>query len=201
MIDEIEPGRFTEDLLNEVGIAPGRADTREGAPLVVVAAGLEIDVEESPARVVVVGFLTAASDTEARGLGATELVPDFREVVEPEGEMTEARAGAAPDSVAGLLPTETVRDVVEAASLVPPAREVRRVGVAAPPEGTRALAGVAFGIVEPLVDLFKGEEVVGVAGLADMEVGLEVVFGFIEWEFIVVSQSRHQNTVITYFLG
>lgn len=180
MIDEIEPGRFIEDLLKEVGTAPDRADTRGTAPPVVVAAGLELDVEESPARGVVVGFLTAASDIEARGLVATELAPDLREVAEPEGDMTEERGGAIPDSVAGLLPTETVRDAVGAISLVPPATEVRRVGVAAPPEGIRALAGVAFDTVEPLVDLFKGEEVVGVTGLADMEVGLEVVFVFIE---------------------
>ncbi len=183
LIDEIEPGRATADLTSEAG----RADTLGAAAPAVVEVGLEPVVEESPARGITVGFLTAASDIEARGLEATELAPDLREVAEPEGEMTEEREGTAPDSVTGLLLAEEIRDVAEDKGLVPAATEVRRVGVAAPPEGVRVLTGVALGIVEPLVDLFKGEEVVDAAGLADMEVGLVVVFGFVEGEFIVMS--------------
>lgn len=177
MIDEIEPGRATEDLLSEADIAPDRAGAFGAAApavpgLVAVAAR------------VVVGFLTAASEIEARGFAAAEPPPDFREETEPEGEMTEERLGTAlPDSTTALLlvdePRE-VRDVDDGIGFVPAASEVRRVGVAPPavPEAVvRVVEGAAFDIVEVLVVFFEGEEVIWVvpAGLVPVETVLVVL--------------------------
>lgn len=210
LIDEIELGRVTEDLLNEA--TPDRTGALEAvADDDVAVLGLEVVEDERPDREVVEGFLATASDIEARGFAVAEPPADLREETEPEGETTEARLGAVPGSAAGLpLAGEAreVRDVDDGTALVPPATEVRRVGVAEPPvpeAGVRVVVGVAFDIAEEVVVFFKGEDVVGAVLVPVEAVLVIVVVGFVEDELIehqgsVTSRKPNKHTLATHLL-
>lgn len=191
-MDEIEPGRPTAGLL----IVPDRT-----GPLGAGETDDVADLAVAADRAVVAGFLTAASDIEARGFIAPEA--DLREETEPEGEMTEARLGTAPDSATALPLAEEARAFRDAAedmgAFAPAASEVRRVGAVAPAAGVRVVEGVTFDIVEVAV-FFKGEEVVGVvpATLEPETVLVTAVAGYVREmaieEEIVIQSVTSQKT-------